>query len=299
MATQGFIPAMVRVTSPASPGEIMQQPGGALGGGWRRNAQRHTIAHGHIGGSKSGRSLSSSSTSSDGGGTEPGLLFWVPWLYHTGIFSLISLKMPGLLRTWPGWCLEGLKKGPGITPAPRAWGSSFPKHSQRELLGSFPGTTPANGVCQKELTLQGTREVSMHQGRWAQPRGFGCGVSAFAPETVGESRGGFAIIRIPRAGELKARDFLPSPPTRASGAKYISHCTQRKGGGEAMWEGTVGAGKAVGRREQIPQEHGTSREPVFTPAAARVENGLSRSFTSSYHTEAMRGAAQTPQCPLL
>lgn len=35
-------------------------------------------------------------------------------LNHTGAFSLISLKIPGLLLFWPGWCLEGLEKGSSL-----------------------------------------------------------------------------------------------------------------------------------------------------------------------------------------
>lgn len=105
---------MLRVTSPASLGETVQQPGAAPGGGQRRNAW-----HIHM----------SSAMLVEAKKTTSPISFPLPpcpaqrekeqsqgcssrslGLYHTEAFSLISLQIPGLLLFRPGRCLEGLEE---------------------------------------------------------------------------------------------------------------------------------------------------------------------------------------------
>lgn len=83
------------------------------------------------------------------------------WLWEeneggAGAFSLIPLRMPGLLLFWPAWCLEGLEKGFSLHPwnptSTKALGQLLQLLPKALPGGSHvvsPGTTPSNGVCQK------------------------------------------------------------------------------------------------------------------------------------------------------
>ena len=160
---------MFRVTSPTSPGEIAQQPRAAPGGGRRRNTQPGTyacpaIALGHVGGSKKWQgALSASSTShrvqlrGKRGRVRAALLDALGFttLVPSASFYLKSQDcscsgLVGVSRVWrrsPRWT-------PGTIPAPRAWGLGqllqlHPKALPEELVGSLPGATPTDGVCQK------------------------------------------------------------------------------------------------------------------------------------------------------
>ncbi|KAK2537023.1 hypothetical protein Q9966_006335 [Columba livia] len=110
----------------------------------------------------------------------------------------------------------------------------------------------------------------MHERSWAQPKGLDLGVPPL-PQRPRRSQGwGSAVSCIPHAGEMKSRVFLPSPPTRGSGAKYISHCTQHTGRRRGNMGGNRGRGRSWWRCGHFPQGCGRASgvlDPIPTPCA--------------------------------
>lgn len=71
-------------------------------------------------------------------------------MHQTGAFSLIPLRIPGLLLFWPGWCPEVLEKGSSLHP----WNPTSTK-ALGQLLQLLPKALP-----------DGSHVVSS----WAHPR---------------------------------------------------------------------------------------------------------------------------------
>lgn len=223
-------------------------------------------------------------------------------LYHTEDFSLISLKIPGLLLFWPGRCLEGLEKqsllasqhhtsakGLGqlllLLKALPEVSSGLMVFVRRSQGAGFAGDARSHPFFSRNQITKlspHTREGGL------SPEGLDLGFPP-SPQRQWRSQGwGSAIIHIPHAVELKSQFFCLHLPLEDWEPSTFLIAPSVRGGGEAMWEGTGGVGEAVGRWVQTPQGHGTpgaeawrARKPILTPCGQANGGRLEQAFDLS------------------